>query len=330
MRIYQGIAHVHLPLDPRAMLSATGAEARRLAADWAQQGLDVVAAETTFDVAPVRVMVERAGSHEGIYRETRDKPAVMDALGRRWTPVFEWDEAASAFFAEARDSGGDLVGREIVVSYDRPWGVFNLPPFTARRTGNAVEYMTRDGYLVGRLPLVATPVASTARGDDPPLPDTIPPAIKPGRGDMPLDEFWSLVGLVDLGHAGDHEAAVEPLLAELASRSRRERHTFDSTLARLLFDIDGRAWARRMGEGWYGEPDNLSTDVFLYARCAVVARGRIYYERVRRDPTAMRPDEDFEAILYAASRAHERQTGGDDEFEPRVSYETFSNSAGWD
>lgn len=68
----------------------------------------------------------------------------------------------------------------------------------------------------------------------------------------------------------------------------------------------------------------------MYARCAVVANGREFYERVLANPKAMPKDLDFESLLFLTHAAWERKTGDEYEgFETSVSYETYSNAAGW-
>ena len=68
----------------------------------------------------------------------------------------------------------------------------------------------------------------------------------------------------------------------------------------------------------------------LYARCCVVANGRDFYESVLSDPAEFPNDTDFEALLELASAAHELKFGKvPDPFDTPVSYETFSNQAGW-
>jgi hypothetical protein len=144
--------------------------------------------------------------------------------------------------------------------------------------------------------------------------------------------FWSLIGKLDWRHEADDDAVVEPLVRALALLPDAEIGSFHELLARKLFDLDGRAWARQSGdEIWLGEPDQLSVDAFLYARCAVVARGRDTYDAVRVDPGAMPRNAAFETLLYAAATAYERKTGleWDELDDTGVSYETFSNEAGW-
>jgi hypothetical protein len=144
--------------------------------------------------------------------------------------------------------------------------------------------------------------------------------------------FWGLIEKLDWGHEDDEDAVVEPLVRALALLPDAEIGGFQETLAQKLYDLDGRAWAEHSGgEIWLGEPDQVSVDAFLYARCAVVARGQDAYGAVRADPTQMPKNAEFETLLYVASTAYERKTGleWDDLDDTDVSYETFSNEAGW-
>jgi hypothetical protein len=153
------------------------------------------------------------------------------------------------------------------------------------------------------------------------------------RGGLVDDEtFWALIDLLDWRHDGDDERVVKPLVERLASMPDAEIGSFHETLAQKLYDIDGRAWARESGPDiWSGDPDRLSVDGFLYARSAVVGRGQEVYDAVRAEPALMPKNAGFEALLYVAANAYERKTGLEfDEFDDtEVSYETFSNEAGW-
>lgn len=144
--------------------------------------------------------------------------------------------------------------------------------------------------------------------------------------------FWSLIDKLDWERDDDDDAVVEPLVRALALLPDAEIGSFQETLAQKLYDLDGRAWARESGdEIWFGDPDRLSVDAFLYARCAVVARGRDTYGAVRADPLQMPKNAEFESLLYVASTAYERKTGleWDDLDDTDVSFETFSNDGGW-
>jgi hypothetical protein len=144
--------------------------------------------------------------------------------------------------------------------------------------------------------------------------------------------FWDLIAKLDLQRDDDEDAVVEPVVRALALLPDAEIGSFQEILARKLYDLDGRAWARVSGEViWLGEPDQLSGDAFLDARCAAVAKGRDAYDSIRADPSKMPKNETFESLLYVASTAYERKTGlqWDDLDDTEVSYETFSNEDGW-
>ena len=144
--------------------------------------------------------------------------------------------------------------------------------------------------------------------------------------------FWDLIAKLDRGRTGDEDAVIEPLVRALALLPDAEIGLFQEILAQKLYDLDGRAWARESGdEIWLGEPDQVSIDGFLDARCAVVAHGRDMYDSVRANPTLMPKNESFESLLYVAQGAYERKTGlqWDDLDDTEVSYETFSNEDGW-
>ena len=148
-----------------------------------------------------------------------------------------------------------------------------------------------------------------------------------------MDEatFWSLIDRFDWSKEEDDDI-IEPTVVALALLPDSQIQGFQQVLARRLYALDGRAWARESGELiWFGDPDRLSVDGFLYARCLVVANGREFYDAVVADPTTMPKDADFEAILMLAADAYDRKTGlvWEELDDTDVSYETFSNAAGW-
>jgi hypothetical protein len=61
----------------------------------------------------------------------------------------------------------------------------------------------------------------------------------------------------------------------------------------------------------------------------VIANGPDYYALVLDDPLQMPKDMEFEALLSVAQQAFERRTGREWDHVSPVSYETFSNGAGW-
>jgi hypothetical protein len=142
--------------------------------------------------------------------------------------------------------------------------------------------------------------------------------------------FWALIAKLDWSQAGGDDRVVEPVVAALAAMAQLDVEAFQHILAEKLHALDGRAWARESGPGiWWGDPDSLSADGFLYARCVVVANGRRFYENVLANPSAMPTDMEFESLLNIAGKARQRQSGEDSQPETTVSYGTFSNAAGW-
>jgi hypothetical protein len=144
--------------------------------------------------------------------------------------------------------------------------------------------------------------------------------------------FWGLIGRLDWRAEDDDERVVAPLVKALSDMPDRDIAGFADQLARRLYALDGRAWARESGSTiWPGDEDDLSVDGFLYARLAVIASGQARYDEVLLDPTRMPKDAEFESLLYVASTAYERKTGLDDDgsLDSAVSFETFSNSEGW-
>ena len=143
------------------------------------------------------------------------------------------------------------------------------------------------------------------------------------------DTFWALIAKLDWSQAGDDDAVVEPAVSALAALPDAAIVEFEETLAQKLYALDGRAWARESGSIWKGEPDRVSEDEFLYARCAVVANGKASYEAVLATPALMPKDLEFESLLYVAGTAFERRTHQPLDTETEVSWETFSNEDGW-
>ena len=122
--------------------------------------------------------------------------------------------------------------------------------------------------------------------------------------------FWGLIDRFDWTKDEDDDAIIEPAVVALALLPDSQIADFQQILARKLYALDGRAWARESGEGiWFGEPDRVAVDGFLYARSLVVANGREFYDAVLADPTTFPKEADFEAILMLAADAYDRKTG---------------------
>lgn len=144
--------------------------------------------------------------------------------------------------------------------------------------------------------------------------------------------FWGIIGLLDWDQAGDDDAVLEPAIVVLASHSAEEIHAFDELLAEKLYALDTREVARGVYRGELDPDDGdqyISSDDFLYSRCVIVANGQAYYQEVLADPSKAPQDMEFESLLSLAGSAYEAKTGAEYEHLTRVSWESFSNVAGW-
>jgi hypothetical protein len=77
------------------------------------------------------------------------------------------------------------------------------------------------------------------------------------------------------------------------------------------------------------EENYLSVDDFLYARCAVVAEGKKYYEKVLNMPSEMPETITFESLLYIDKEAFKIKIGKEFNYMRNQKYETYSNKEGW-
>lgn len=148
---------------------------------------------------------------------------------------------------------------------------------------------------------------------------------------MDENEFWRVIGLFNWKRTGDDDAVLKPAVKELAKKSPEEIAAFEEIMSKKLYALDAMAHAKRIGKGAYVDGrQHFSVDAFLYARCCVVANGREFFESVLADPAEFPEDMDFEALLELASTAYELKMGkAPGMFDTSVSYETFSNRAGW-
>ena len=148
---------------------------------------------------------------------------------------------------------------------------------------------------------------------------------------MTEQEFWSIIDLLDWDEEGDDDAVLQPAVEALSRRPAAEIQAFEDILSRKLHALDTKVHAQNIGtDAYISEDEFFSADNFLYARCVVVANGQELYETVLSDPARFPRDLEFEAILSLAYAAYELKTSEEcPGFETSVSYETFSNRAGW-
>lgn len=149
---------------------------------------------------------------------------------------------------------------------------------------------------------------------------------KHGEGLFSEEQFWQIIDRLDWSKKKRADI-VAPAAAALAKMPMPSLYLFKDVLSEKLYRLDTRAHAAaylsKQGDS------HLSADDFLYVRCAVVAEGKAYYEKVLRDPSEMPVDIDFEHLLSLADDAYEMKTGKAMNYFPVFNYETHSNSEGW-
>ena len=140
------------------------------------------------------------------------------------------------------------------------------------------------------------------------------------------DDFWHIIDKIDWSKEGC-ENKVAPAVKALAKMPIAGICLFADKLSAKLFQLDTRAHANTYAAN---EPDNfISADDFLYARCAVIAEGKDYYEKVLNAPAQMPEDIVFEPLLYLADDAFEMKMNVPFNYMPTFNYETQSNKSGW-
>jgi hypothetical protein len=147
---------------------------------------------------------------------------------------------------------------------------------------------------------------------------------------MDENEFWKIIDMFEWKHAGDDEKILKKAINHLSKRSDEDIYRFDDILSKLLYDLDGKEYAKNIGEGAYIDEDNyFSVDEFLYSRCVVVANGKEFYYEVLNNPESMPEDMEFEALLYIASDAYEMKHEDEYDHIPKFDFETYSNKRRW-
>lgn len=179
-------------------------------------------------------------------------------------------------------------------------------------------------YTAVRLPLSeANP--SVVRGLQEKYPNAELYIVPEDASAMDEGRFWELISLFDWSKTGNDDAVIEPVIRHLASLPKEAILSFYELLAEKLYLLDGKEFAQHSVEA--GE--HFSADLFLYARCCVVANGRETFEAVLANPAAFPKHIYFESMLEIPERAWLRKTGQKLEYYPKFIYETGFNPSGW-
>ena len=139
-------------------------------------------------------------------------------------------------------------------------------------------------------------------------------------------EFWEVIEVLDWSKQ-DSDEIILPAAKKLADMPIVNIYLFADKLSEKLYQLDtrphGGAYLANEGD------DYLSVDDFLYIRCAVVAEGKKYFEKIIANPSQFPVEISFEPLLSLANKAYEMKTGREFEYYPVISYETYSNKDGW-
>ncbi len=143
---------------------------------------------------------------------------------------------------------------------------------------------------------------------------------------FPDAKFWQIIDGFDWDKS-NAKGILQPAVDQLANLPVVDIYLFEDKLAEKLFQLD----TRQHGIAYLkNEPDDyLSVDDFLYVRCAIVAEGKFFFEKVLNDPTELNSELSFEPLLNLASTAYLKKTGRKFNYHSPLSYETYSNKEGW-
>ena len=143
-------------------------------------------------------------------------------------------------------------------------------------------------------------------------------------------QFWNLIEKLDWEKIGHNDAVIAPVVDHLSTLSIEAIKRFDDILSEKLYFLDGKKYAQHIGQNAYKKGQHFSADIFLYARCCVVANGEEFYKHVFENPSEMPKNLTFGALLRIASEAYYRKTGEKFQYIPAYIYETFANSSAWE
>ncbi len=145
-------------------------------------------------------------------------------------------------------------------------------------------------------------------------------------------EFWKILGKLNWKKSGDDDAVMAPAIKALSQKPEREIEAFYDLFTEKLHALDTREHCRHSYAG-ERDPDDgdvyISADDFLYLRCCALLNGKKYYDTALKNPAKMPTNLEFEALLYLAPKAWELKTGEEFDYLTKLSFESFTNKAGW-
>jgi hypothetical protein len=139
-------------------------------------------------------------------------------------------------------------------------------------------------------------------------------------------QFWGVIDALDWTQKATFDI-LKPAVTRLAGMPVVNIYLFADKLSEKLYQLDtrvhGDAYLRQQSD------DYLSVDDFLYNRCAIVAEGKVYFEKIVAHPDLFPTEISFEAILRLPHEAYLQKTGRHFNYQPICNIETYSNSKSW-
>jgi hypothetical protein len=149
---------------------------------------------------------------------------------------------------------------------------------------------------------------------------------KHGKGLFSDAQFWQIIKQLDWSKK-EYSDIIAPAVLALSQMPMPCIYLFKDFLSEKLYRLDTRQHAsvylKKEGE------DLLSADDFLYARCAVVAEGKDFYQKTLKNADEMPSEIAFEPLLNIANEAYKIKTNKNLDYIPSFNYETKSNKLAW-
>lgn len=138
------------------------------------------------------------------------------------------------------------------------------------------------------------------------------------------NEFWHLISKVDWNESMNQKK-IQPLIESLVTYPESSIVTFYDLLSEKLFLLDQEKFAKELEK----KNKHFSSDEFLYARCAVVAKGKNYFDQVVSNEVIFPANLYLEDLLEVPEQAFKMKTGNDLDHLPIYIFETGFNPEGW-
>ncbi|MEM6320688.1 MAG: DUF4240 domain-containing protein, partial [Bacteroidota bacterium] len=136
--------------------------------------------------------------------------------------------------------------------------------------------------------------------------------------------FWEIIHTLAWEKMGDNKAVLKPAIEQLALYPKTAITVFHDILSEKLYLLDRKIFANNSSI-----EKNISADLFLYARCFVVASGKALYYQILNNATLFPKDVFFDDLLNLPEYAWTLKTGEAFTHLPKYMYETGFNSSGW-